>query len=85
MTPGVWHVRRGVSSHSHAEMVLDEVVDQQIVAQLGKIHGRALVFGKDVAVGTILQQEAHHVRVSPLARLLARRENTQPRTPMCKE
>lgn len=54
-------------------MVLDKVVHEQIVAQLGEIHGRVLVFGEDVAVSTILQQEAHHVCVSPLACLLARR------------
>lgn len=66
---------RGPHSHSHAEMVLDKVVHEQIVAQLGKIHGRVLVFGQDVAVGAVLQQEAHHVRVSPLACLSGRRGN----------
>lgn len=65
--------RRAFFPHSHAEMVLDEVVHEQIVAQLGEIHGRVLVFGEDVAVGAVLQQEAHHVCVSPLARLWARK------------
>lgn len=70
-------------------MVLDEVIHQQIVAQLGKIHGRVLVLGKDVAVGAVLQQEAHHVRVPPLARLFGRegrrmnKETNVPRVDSC--
>lgn len=78
----VWHFAGSICPHSHAEMVLDEVVHEQIVAQLCKIHGRVLVFGKNVAVTTILQQEAHHVCVSSLARLLGRTDDPWTRKPM---
>lgn len=48
-------------------MVLDEVTHHQIVAELGKVHGCVLVFGQDVAVGSVLQQEAHYVSVPSFA------------------
>lgn len=41
--------------HSHVDVVLDEVIHQQVVADLGKVHGRILVFGQDVTVGPVLQ------------------------------
>ena len=50
-------------------VVLDEVTDGQVVADLGKVHGGVLVFGEDVAVGAVLQQEAHYVCVPPLTGL----------------
>lgn len=48
-------------------MVLDQVTHHEIVAELGKVHGCVLVFGQDVAVGPVLQQEAHYVSVSSFA------------------
>lgn len=48
-------------------MVLDEVAHHQVVAELGEVHGRVLVFGQDVAVSSILQQEAHYVSVPSFA------------------
>lgn len=65
---GIWlsHVCGG---DSRVDVVLDEVVDRQVVADLGKVHGRVLVLGQDVAVSAVLQQEAHYVRIAPLARL----------------
>lgn len=60
---------RSPGLHSQADVVLDEVAHHQVVAQLGKVHGPVLVLGEDVAVGAVLQQEAHYVDVSPLARL----------------
>lgn len=50
-------------------MVLNEVTDGQVVADLGEVHGCVLVFGQDVAVCAILQQEAHNVCVTPLTGL----------------
>lgn len=55
--------------HSHANVVLDEVTHHQIVTELGEVHGCVLVFGQDVAVGSVLQQEAHYVSVPSFARL----------------
>ena len=54
--------------NSRAAVVLDEVQDSQVVADLGEVHGRVRVFGQDVAVGAILQQEAHNVLRSPAYR-----------------
>lgn len=65
----------GFGPHSHAEMVLDEVIHHQIVAELGKIHGCVLVLGQDVAVSSVLQQEAHYVCVPSFARLPGRTDN----------
>ncbi len=56
-------------------MVLDEVAHHQVVAELGEVHGRVLVFGQDVAVGSILQQEAHYVSVPSFACLKRRTGN----------
>lgn len=50
-------------------MVLDEVTHHQIVAELGEVHGRVLVFGQNVAVSSVLQQEAHYVSVASFAGL----------------
>lgn len=55
--------------HPHVDVVLYEVAHHQVVAELGEVHGRVLVLGQDVAVGPVLQQEAHHVGVPPLTRL----------------
>lgn len=51
-------------------MVLYEVTHNKIVAELGEVHGCVLVFGQNVAVGPILQQEAHYISVPPLASLI---------------
>ncbi len=51
----------------HADVVLDEVTHHQIVAELGKVHGCVLVFGQDVAVSSVLQQEAHYISISSFA------------------
>lgn len=50
-------------------MVLNKVAHNKIVTELGKVHGCVLVFGQNVAVGPILQQEAHYISVPPLASL----------------
>ena len=54
---------------SHADVVLDQVAHHQVVAQLGKVHGSGLGFGHDVAVRSVLQQEAHYVSVPSFASL----------------
>lgn len=53
-------------------MVLDEVAHDQVVAELCEVHGCVLVLGQDVAVGSIFQQEVHHVSVPSLACLKGR-------------
>lgn len=55
--------------NSRAAVVFDEVQDSQVVADLGEVHGRVCVFGQDVAVGTVLQQEPHNVCIPPLTGL----------------
>lgn len=55
------------TQHSHVDVVLDEVTHHQIVAELGEVHGCVLVFGQDVAVGSVFQQEAHYVSVPSFA------------------
>lgn len=55
--------------HSHVDMVLYKVTHNKIVTELGKVHGRVLVFGQNVAVCPVLQQEAHYISVPPLASL----------------
>lgn len=57
------------NQHSHVDMVLNKVAHNKIVTELGKVHGCVLVLGQNVAVGPILQQEAHYVSVPPLASL----------------
>ena len=52
--------------HSHLDVVLDEVENHDVVADLGEVHGCVLVFGGDVAVCPVLQQQAHHVSITPL-------------------
>lgn len=56
--------------HSHVDVILDEVTHNKIVAELGKVHGCVLVFGRDVAVSPILQQEAHYISVPSFASLM---------------
>lgn len=56
-------------------MILDEITQHQVVAKLGEVHGCVLVFGQDVAVGSVIQQEAHYISVPPLTRLTQRRGN----------
>lgn len=56
--------------HSHVDVVLYEVTHNKIVTELGKVHGRVLVFGRDVAVSPILQQEAHHISIPSFASLV---------------
>lgn len=55
--------------HSHVDVILYEVTKQKIVTELGEVHGCVLVFGRDVAVRPVLQQEAHYIRVPSFAGL----------------
>lgn len=49
------------------DLVLDEVTHHEVVAQFGEAHGCVFsVLGHSVAVGAILQQEAHHISIPPL-------------------
>lgn len=58
--------------HSHVNVVLYKVTHNKIVTELGKVHGCVLVFGQNVAVSPVLQQEAHYISVPPLASLTQR-------------
>lgn len=40
--------------NSRAVVVLDEVVDHQVVVELGEVRGRGLVLGLDVAICSVL-------------------------------
>lgn len=64
----------GFSAHesinSHVDMILYEVTHNKIVTELGKVHGCVLVFGQDVAVSAILQQEAHYISIPSFASLM---------------
>lgn len=55
--------------HSHVNVVLYKVTHNKIVTELGEVHGCVLVFGQNVAVSPVLQQEAHYVSVPPFASL----------------
>lgn len=61
----------GVLGHTgqNADVVLDEVVHIQVVAEFGEVHGCVLVFGQDVAVSSVVQQEAHYISVPPFTGL----------------
>lgn len=61
--------------HSHSDVILDEITHHQVVAELGEVHGRVLVFGQDVAVSSILQQESHYVCVPSFTGLTHSRGN----------
>lgn len=56
--------------HSHVDVILYEVTHNKIVTELGKVHGCVLVFGQDVAVSPILQQEAHYISIPSFASLM---------------
>lgn len=62
--------RESTARHSHVDVILDEVAHNKIVTELGKVHGRVLVFGQDVAVSPILQQEAHYISIPSFASLM---------------
>ena len=68
------------AQYSHVDVMRDEVGHHQVIADLGKVHGVVLVLGQDVAVGAVLQQEAHYVSVPPLTALewMERREDLGP-------
>lgn len=62
--------RESIVRHSHVDVILYEVAHNEIVTELGKVHGRVLVFGQDVAVSPILQQEAHYISIPSFASLM---------------
>lgn len=59
-----------VARHSHVDVILYEVTHNKIVTELGEVHGRVLMFGQDVAVSPILQQEAHYISIPSFASLM---------------
>lgn len=61
---------RGPERDSHAGVIADKVAHGQVVVLLGQVQSGRFVLGLDVAIGALLQQEAHNVGVAPLACLV---------------
>lgn len=50
--------------HLRLDVVFYEVIHNHVVAELGKVQGSCLVLGEDIAVCSILQEEAHYICIS---------------------